>query len=147
MKVFLLADVEKVGARGEILKVSDGYGQNFLIPRKLAIEVTPENEEGFKKRQTVLEKRDQVIQTKTSLLADRIHKTEIVLKRKMHDDGKLYGSVSPQEIADVLASKGFSVAKNQIEFDKSIKAKGSYPVVVKLSSQLKPVITVRIVAE
>jgi len=69
------------------------------------------------------------------------------LKRKLHDDGKLYGSVNPSEIVDLLAAHGVSVAKNQIEMEKSIKEKGSYEVTIKLSSRLQPKVTLNIVSE
>jgi large subunit ribosomal protein L9 len=147
MKVFLLKDVEKVGLAGEIIKVSEGYALNFLVPRKLAIEVTAGNEKGFAKRAKVVEHRHEVIESKTSMVAEKIKALTVTLKRKMHDDGKLYGSINGSEIADVLKEKGISVAKNQIEIDKSIKEKGTYEVTVKLSSKLQPKLTVHVVAE
>lgn len=147
MRVFLLQDIEKVGIAGEIIKVSDGYATNYLLPRKLAVEVTQSNEKMFAKRTKVIEKRDEVIATKTSLLAERIKSTPLVLKRKVHDDGKLYGSVSPHEVVDLLAAKGISVSKSQIDFDKSIKAQGTYEVTIKLSSRLQPKLQLKIVPE
>lgn len=147
MKVFLLNDVERVGARGEIISVADGYAINFLFPRRLAVEVTPNNESTFKKRAKTIEHRATVIQTKTSLLAERIGDVELVIKRKMHDDGKLYGAISGQEIAELMSEKGFSIAKNQIEIDKSIKARGVYEVTIKLSSTLKPKVTLKVISE
>lgn len=147
MKVFLLKDVEKVGLAGEVIKVADGYGQNFLVPRKLGVEITAANEEFYKKREKTVEHRKEVIASKTSMLAEKISGTKLTLKRKMHDDGKLYGAVSSSEIADALSEKGISVGKSQIEFNKSIKSKGSHEVIIRLSSTLKPVITVTIVAE
>lgn len=147
MKVFLLKDVEKVGMAGEVIKVADGFAQNFLLPRKLAIQVTAANEEVMNKMIKRIEKREEVIATKTSMLAEKIKSIDIVLKRKMHDGDKMYGSINPQEIADALAEKGISIAKNQVEFDKSIKSKGVYTVTIKLSSQLRPALTVKVVAE
>lgn len=132
---------------GEIIKVADGFGTNFLLARKLAVEVTPNNEESFKKREKIVEKRKEVVATKTSMLAEKINGLKVTLKRKLHDDGKLYGSVNASEIVDVLAEKGISVTKSQIEFGKSIKAKGSHEVTIKLSSTLQPVINVNIVSE
>lgn len=146
MKVFLLKDVEQFGIKGEIVSTSDGYARNFLIPRKLAIEVTPENQDSLKHRVKVVEHRKEVVATKTSMLAEQIKSLELILKRKMHE-GRLYGSVSPQEVMDLLAEKGVSVSKSQIEFDKSIKTKGEYPVVIKLSSKLKPTLTLKVISE
>lgn len=147
MKVFLLKDIERVGISGEIVKVNDGYGLNYLIPNKLAVEVTEKNESFFKKRIKVVEHRQEVISSKTSMLAEKIKSLKLTIKRKMHDDGKLYGSVSPSEIVDVLAEKGVAVSKSQIEFGKSIKEKGTYDITIKLSSKLQPKVAITIIAE
>lgn len=147
MKVFLIKDVEKVGLSGEVLKVADGFGTNFLIPRKLAVEITPENEAFYKNREKKVEKRKEIIESKTSMLAEKIGSIKLVLKRKLHDDGKLYGSINASEIVDLLSEKGISITKAQVELDKAIKSKGSFPVTIKLSSKLKPVVTLNIVSE
>lgn len=144
MKVFLLKDVPQVGMANEIIKVTDGYAHNFLFPRKLAIEVTAENEQSFAKRTKIIEKRNEVIATQTSMLAEKIKSLQLTIKHKAHDDGKLYGSVNPAEIVDLLAAQGVKVAKNQIIFDKSIKAKGTYEVTVKLSARLQPKVTLQV---
>lgn len=146
MKVFLLKDIEKIGIAGEIIKTSEGYARNYLIPKKLAVEVTPQNEAQFVNRVKTVEHRKEVIATKTSMLAERIKSLELVLRRKMHDGGRLYGSISPHEVVDLLAEKGVSVAKNQVIFD-TIKMKGSYPITIKLSSKLQPTLTLRVVPE
>lgn len=154
MKVFLLKDVEKVGMANEIIKVTPGYAQNYLFPRKLALLVTPENEASFVGRRKVIEHRQEVIATKTSMQAEKIKATVLELKvdpRKVHKEGdsaeKLYGAVNAGEIVDLLAEKGISVAKNQIEFDKSIKTIGKHEVTIKLSSRLKPKLTLVVVLE
>ncbi len=147
MKVFLLKDIEKIGMAGEFVKVSDGFAANFLFPRKLAVAVTPENEVSLKQRVKVVEKRKEVIESKTSMLAEKIKSLTVVLKRKIHDNDKLYGSVAPHEIVDALAEKGVSVSKNQIKFDKPIKSKGLHTVTIKLSSKLQPLLTVKVVPE
>lgn len=147
MKVFLLKDVERVGLAGEIIKVKDGFADNFLIPGKMAVEVTPQNEKNFQAKIKVVEHRKEVVATKTSMLAEKIAALKLTLKRKMHDDGKLYGAVSAIEIVDLLAEKGFSVSKNQIDLDKSIKEKGTFQVTIKLSTKLQPKVALTIVPE
>jgi len=147
MKVFLLKDVEKVGCAGEMIKVQDGYAINFLFPRKLAIEITPLNEKSFTHRVKVIEKRQEVVASKTSQLAERIKSLTVTIKRKMHDGDKLYGALTEAEIVDALKEQGISISKSQVIFEKSIKAKGSHAVTIKLSSQLQPQVTVKVVAE
>lgn len=147
MFVYLLQDIEKVGLTHEIVKVSDGFAHNFLFPRKFAIEITPENRSQYEKKAVDVKNRKKVIESKTSMLAERIGALILTLKRKMHDNGQLYGSISSSEIVDLLAAQGVKVSKNQIIFNKSIKERGNYDVIIKLSSQLQPMCKVHVVAE
>lgn len=147
MKVFLRKDIERVGLSGEIIKIGDGYARNYLLPRGLAVEVTTKNEAFYQTQAKEVEDRKEVIATQTSMLAEKINSLKLTLKRKIHDDGKLYGAVNANEIVELLAKKGLSVSKNQVVIDKSIKEKGSYKVRIKLSSRLNPTVTVTVVSE
>lgn len=147
MKVYLLKNVEKVGVAGEILKVSDGFALNFLFPKKLAVQITPENEQYYESKKKMVEHRTEVIATETSMLAEKIKSLHITIKRKMHNGERLYGSISAGEIADELANKGIKVAKNQIILEKSIKEKGTFPITIKLSSRLQPTFKLTITPE
>ena len=147
MKVYLLKDVERVGIAGEVIKVTEGYGLNFLIPRKLAVAVNKSNETFYEKNAKKVEHRKDAIASKTSLLAEKIKETVVTLKRKMHNDGKLYGSINAIEIVDALALEGVVASKSQIFFDKTIKEKGVFDVTVKLTSSLQPKLKVKIIPE
>ncbi len=147
MKVYLLKNVESVGQAGEMIKVADGYASNFLLPRKLAVEITAANETLYVGKQKAVEQKKTVQTAQTSQLADKIGETTVVIKRKLHDDGKLYGALSAHEIADALSAKGIAVSKSQVDLTKSIKAQGTYEVTIKLSSRLQPKVTVRVVSE
>ena len=147
MKVFLRKDVEKIGMAGEIIKVNDGFARNFLIPRQLGVENTSGNESFYKKQLKTVEHRKEVISSKTSMLAEKIKGLKITIKRKMHDDGKLYGAINASEVVDALSLEGISISKSQVLFGKSIKSKGSYEVSLKLTANLKPVLKVTIVPE
>ena len=147
MRVYLLKDIEQIGFAGEIIKVKDGYAKNYLIPHKLAMQVTVTNEHMFAKKVNEVENRKKALESKTSMLAEKINKLKLTLKRKLHDDGKLYGSVSANEIVDLVAAEGIKISKSQVLFDKSIKERGAYDVKIKLSNALKPICAVKIVAE
>jgi len=147
MKVYLLKDTEKVGIAGEIVKVKPGFASNFLIPKKLAIAITPANEAFYKAKVKNVEHRKDVISSKSSMLAEKIKQLILTLKRKTHDDGRLYGAVNGVEVSELLAKEGVSVAKNQVDFGKSIKSTGQYKVTIKLSSKLKPQLTLKVVSE
>lgn len=147
MKVYLKKDVEKVGMAGEIIKVKEGFAINYLIPHGLAMAVTDANANFFKKRERTIENRKEVLSSQTSMLAEKINSMDLILKKKMHDDGKLYGALSSTDIVEKLAEKGVSIGKNQVIFGKSIKSKGAYEVTIKLSSRLQPKIRVTVVSE
>lgn len=147
MEVYLRKDVEKIGLAGEIIKVGDGFARNYLIPQGLAVEITSHNKNQYVAKIRKIENRKEVIASQTSMFAEKLKTIEVVLKRKMHDDGQLYGSINALEVVDALAAKGISITKSQVEFDKSIKSKGSFKVYIKLTTKLKPNITVTVIAE
>ena len=147
MKVILLQDVARLGRRAEIKDVPRGHALNFLIPRNLAVEIIPGNEKFYQKKMRGVENRKKTLESKTSMLAEKISKFKLTLKRKMHDDGKLYGSVSQSEIVDLLVQEGIKIAKNQVLFDKSIKERGTYDITIKLSNALQPKFALRISSE
>lgn len=147
MQVYLLKDVQCVGLAGSIIKVSDGYAKNYLIPNKLAVIVTNENAAFFKGKARKEQVVTQILSSKVAMLAERIKGLHVVIKERVHDDGKLYGAVGAEEIMAILKEKDITVNKKQIEFDKSIKSVGEHKVTVKLSSKLKPQLTVKVIAK
>jgi large subunit ribosomal protein L9 len=147
MKVYMLKDVKSVGLAGEVVKVKEGFGLNFLIPQKLALKITPQNEAFYEAKKREVVNREAVIATQTSMLAEKIKALHLVLKRKVHDDGKLYGAVNASEVVELMAAQGVAVSKSQIEFDKNIKERGSFEITVKLTTKLKPKVALKVVAE
>ncbi|HSC25125.1 MAG TPA: 50S ribosomal protein L9 [Candidatus Babeliales bacterium] len=147
MEVYLRQDIEKIGLAGEIIKVGDGFARNFLIPQGLAIEITSHNKGQYLSKIRKVENRKEVVASQTSMLAEKLSTIAVTLKRKMHDNGQLYGSINASEIVDALAEKGICITKSQVEFDKSLKSKGSFKVIIKLTSKLKSAVTVTIIAE
>jgi len=147
MEVYLRKDVEKIGLAGEIIKVGDGFARNFLIPQGLAVEITSHNKSQYISKIRKVENRKEVIASQTSMFAEKLSTVSLTLKRKMHDDGQLYGSINASEVVDALAEKGISITKSQVEFDKSIKSKGAFKVYIKLTTKLRPSITVTVISE
>jgi large subunit ribosomal protein L9 len=146
MNVFLLKDVVQVGLKNEIIKVSDGYAANFLFPKKLAVEVTKANENLYKEKARKVENRAAIIESTSSMLGDQIAKLSLKLKKKMHDNNKLYAAVNANEIVDLLKENKVSVSKSQVIFDKAIKEKGTFTVTIKLSSKIQPQFTLQVIA-
>lgn len=146
MKVYLLKDIERVGFAGEIIKVKSGYAQNYLFPNKLAILITDANEAEYLAKAKSFKNRKEAVATKTSMLAEKIKSLKFTIKRKMHEE-KLYGSINSSDVIGLLENEGIKVAKNQVIFDKPIKSQGSYDVTIKLSNQLQPKLTLKVVPE
>lgn len=147
MKVFLLKDVDKVGVAGEVIKTKEGFALNFLVPQKLGVIITADNEANFKNKIKSIENRKEVISSKTSMLAEKIKALKLVIKKKAHDKDKLYGAITNQEVADLLEAEGIKIAKSQVIFEKTIKTIGNHEVVIKLSNQLLPKLSLKVAAE
>lgn len=147
MKVYLLKDVENVGIAGEMLKVKEGYAQNFLIPKKMAVKITPKNEAFYSSRVKTVEHRKEVMASKTSMMGEKIKNLHLTIERKTHDDGKLYGAISSSEIVDLLAKEGITISKSQVNFTKNIKDKGEHSVEIKLTSKVKSSFTLKVLPE
>lgn len=145
MRIFMLKDVEKVGMEGQVVNVADGYANNFLLPRKLAIKVTKSDINFYKDRVTKKKVATEVLNSKAAMVAERIKSLHLTIKERAHDDGKLYGSVGAEEIVELLKAKDIKVNKKQIEFEKSVRAIGEHMVTIKLSSKLKPQLTLKVV--
>jgi large subunit ribosomal protein L9 len=143
----MLQDVEKVGMAGQVVKVSDGYATNFLIPRKLAKKVCENDEKFFSKRVVKAKLDAQVLNSKVAMLAERIKNMHLVVKERVHDDGKLYGAVGADEIVELLKQKDITINRKQVEFKKSIRTVGEHKVAIKLSSKFKPELMLKVVAK
>ncbi len=132
MEVVLIADVEKLGRKGDVIKVADGFGRNFLIPKKFGIQVTPFNlkqvEDAKIKIAKTLAKEIEDAKKQASLIVGLNAKFE----RKVGDKGQLYGSVTTQDIADFLKSKGFDIDKKRIRLDEPIRQLGEHPIRIKV---------------
>ena len=145
MEVILMQDVDKLGKAGERIKVRDGFSRNFLLPRKLAVPVTEGGLkflEAKKKRAEELRRQEK---EQASKLAERIGQWTCVLKAKVGTEGKLFGSITRQDIHDALHKEGFEIDKRKIDLSEPIHQIGEYRVKVRLHSeveiQLKVVVT------
>lgn len=145
MKVYMLKDVENVGMTGQIVKVSEGYAANFLIPRKLAQVVTAKNEAFLAERAKKAQVAADALTSKMAMMAERLKNVNITIKKRQHDDGKLYGAVSADDIVALLKEKDYSINKKQVVFKKSVRTVGDHKVAIKLSSKLQPEVSLKVV--
>jgi large subunit ribosomal protein L9 len=141
MEVILRDHVEHLGRRGEIVKVADGYARNYLLPRKLALPATDSNRKWVERERKIVEAKEAEERGGAEAIATRLAALEIAISRKVGDTEQLYGSVSNQDIADVLKEKGFDVDRRKILLPDAIKTLGEFTVPVKLhrdvTAQLK----------
>jgi len=132
MKVILLDDVSKVGRRGEVRDVSDGYARNFLIPKKLALSATAGNLKNLDHIKKQQEAKADRIKGDADATRRRIEVLTYEEHRQASEEGKLFGSVTAQDIADFLAAQGLKVERRRITLDEPIKALGETTVAVRL---------------
>ena len=136
MQVILKQDVEKLGKTGDIVKVSPGYGRNYLVPRKFAVEATPGNIKAVEIEKLAHAKRDQRDKDAASLLGQELVKLTVTVKRKTGEEGALYGSVTAQDIAEFLAGRQIEIDKRKIQLEDPIKAIGEYQVPIRLHREV-----------
>lgn len=148
MDVILKQDVQNLGSKDEIVKVRNGYGSNFLIPRGLAI---PANESNRKVLTETLKQRahkEEKIRTDAQAMAEKLTKTNIEVGAKVGESGKIFGSVNAIQLSEALKKKGFEVDRKNISLDtESIKTVGTYAAHIKLYKDIKVDIEFDVVAE
>lgn len=147
MELILLKDVEKVGRKGEVVRVRDGFARNFLFPQKLALAVTVENLVFVEEHKARAVKRHEKEKQAAVTLGAKLQATKVTLQVKAGEQGKLFGSVTSEDIATEISRRGFSVDKKQIGLKEPIRAVGSYPVSVELYPEVKVPVTVEVVQE
>ena len=147
MKVILMTDVPALGHRGETRDVANGYARNFLIPRKLAVAATPANLKNVEhlKRQRVREEHRALEMAKAT--ATRIEALTLAVTARASDDGRLYGSVSAQDVVEFLEKHQVPVEKRRVQLEEPIKALGDYKVPVRLHGDVTATLTVSVTAE
>ncbi len=148
MKVILTQDVKGTGAAGEVKEVADGYGRNFLIPRKLAVPASAGALRGVEQRKQADSKRAAAEETDARKLAERIAAESVVLRAKVGDQGRLYGSITSADIADELSRRlGQSVDKRRIELAEPIRHLGTFQAPIRLHRAVTANLSVEVQAE
>ncbi len=145
MKVILLQDVKGKGKKGQLLEVSDGYARNFMLPKKMAIEATPDAINTMKMNDKATQERIAREKAEAMAVAKQLRELTLVVTAKGGGAGRLFGSVTNQEIADALAKKaGIKLDKRKITISDPIKNVGTYTVQCKLGYEITAPLTVKI---
>ena len=147
MKIVLREDVDKLGDRGQVVNVAAGYARNFLFPKALAFEATPGNMRQIELRKKVWVVREAKETEEANKLAARISEIKLVIAKKVGEHDALYGSVTSQEIAELLKAKGFEVDRRKIHLQDPIRSVGTFEVTIKIHRQVSAKVSVEVVPE
>ena len=147
MKVILREDVEKLGKAGEIVKVADGYGRNFLIPKQLAVPADVRNVRTLEHDKRVIEARAKKTRKAAESLAEKVAAVAVTLPARAGEEGKLFGAITSRDIAEALEKAGVAVDRKLVQLAEPIKQLGDYKVKVKLGADIVPEISVSVVPE
>ena len=147
MKIILRQDVENIGRKGDIVNVAAGFGRNFLIPRKLGMEVTPSNMKTVEIERRALKKKVEQERLSFQDVIQKLNQVTLSFTRKAGEKDHIFGSVSAGDIKDELDKLGFEIDKKKIALDEPLKRLGNYSVPVKVFHDDKAEIKVAIVKE
>jgi large subunit ribosomal protein L9 len=136
MQIILQEDVEKLGTRGQVVDVAEGYARNFLLPRKLALEASAGNMKRLEKMRATFAKKEATEKGEAQKLAELLAGVSLELTRKAGENDQLFGSVTSADISEALAAKGFNVEKRKIALTEAIKVVGDFEIPVKLHREI-----------
>lgn len=147
MEVILKEDVPKLGHRGDVVKVATGYGRNYLLPNKLAIEATAANKKVIEQMKAAAVRKAQKDKSDAEALAKQFEGVSVTITRRAGEQDQLFGSVTSSDIAAELEKKGFTVDRRKLELDQPIKTVGEFTVPIHLFRDVKASIKVEVKKE
>jgi large subunit ribosomal protein L9 len=144
MEVILKEDVPKLGSRGDVVKVAEGYGRNFLLPKKLAIEATAGNKNVIEQMKAASVRRAQKDKSEAEALAQQLAGVTLSFTRRAGEHDQLFGSVTSSDIAAELEKKGFDIDRRKIVLDEPLKTVGEFPVAIRIFREVTGTIKVQV---
>ena len=147
MEVILKEDVPKLGSRGDVVKVAEGYGRNYLLPRKLAIEASKANKAVIEQMKAAAVRRQQRDKSEAEALARQLEAVSLSFQRRAGEHDQLFGSVTSSELASELEKKGFNIDRRKIHLDEPLKTLGDFKVQIRLYKDVNATVKVAIQKE
>jgi large subunit ribosomal protein L9 len=147
MEVILKEDVANLGHRGDVVKVADGYGRNFLLPRKLALQATAANKAVIEQMKAAAARRSATEKVQAEALLAQLEPVVLTFTRKSGENGHLFGSVTSADIAAELAAKGFEIDRRKIVLGDAIKSLGNHEISVKLHKEVTAHVKVKVIGD
>src|SRR5271167_2194997 len=147
MDVILREDVEKLGTRGQLVKVASGYARNFLLPKKMAVAATESNKKIVEQERQAHLKKDAKEVAEASDLAKLMAAVEVTIAHKAGENDQLFGSVTATDIATALEKQGYTIDRRKVHLDEPIKKLGDYKASVRLHREVSVEIPVHVIKE
>jgi len=144
MEVILLEKIARLGGMGDVVKVRDGYARNFLIPMSKALRASADNKKVFEERRHIIEEQNAKAKGLAEIEAKKLDGLVVTIVRQASQEGKLYGSVSVRDVAEVLKEAGHDVPKSQIIMTTIIKTIGEYKVRLMLHAEVTATVTLNV---
>lgn len=147
MEVILKEDISNLGHRGDVVKVADGYGRNYLLPKKLAMQATAANKAVIEQMKASAVRKSAKEKAEAEALVGQLNNVALVFERKVGENEHLFGSVTSADIAAQLEEKGFSIDRRKVQLDEPLRQVGEFHIPVKLHRDVTAHIAVTVKAE
>ncbi|MGA3015864.1 MAG: 50S ribosomal protein L9 [Bryobacteraceae bacterium] len=147
MEVILREDVDKLGNRGQVVKVAAGYARNFLLPKRLAVAATASNKKIIEQERQAHLRKDAKLEVEAQDLAKLISGVTVTIKQKAGENDQLFGSVTTKDVADALAAQNYVIDRRKVLLDEPIKQLGEFKVAVRLHKDVTAEVTVVVAKE
>jgi large subunit ribosomal protein L9 len=147
MEVILKEDINNLGHRGDVVKVADGYGRNFLLPKKLAMEATAANKAVIEQMKASAVRKSAKEKSEAEALVGQLNNVSLVFERKVGEHDQLFGSVTSADIAHALEAKGFNIDRRKVHLEEPLKQLGEFHVPVKLHREVTAHVAVTVKAD
>ena len=147
MEVILREDIERLGNRGQVVKVADGYARNFLLPKRLAVAATDANRKIVEQERQAHLRREAKQKSEAEDLSKLLAGVTVMIAQKAGENDQLFGSVTSKDVADALAQKNFTIDRRKVHLEEPIKQLGEFKVPIKLHKDVTAEVTVQVVKE
>jgi large subunit ribosomal protein L9 len=147
MEIILREDIEKLGARGEVVKVAAGYARNYLLPKRLAVPATDANKKIVEQERQAHLRREAKVEGEAKDLGKMLGSVAITISQKAGENDQLFGSVTSKDIAEALEKQGYTIERRKIALDEPIKTLGEFKVPIRLHREVTAEITVTVSKE
>jgi large subunit ribosomal protein L9 len=147
MDVILREDVEKLGTRGQLVKVAPGYARNFLLPNKMAVAATESNKKIVEQERQAHLRREAKVEGEAKDLSKMLETLSVTIRQKAGENDQLFGSVTSKDIAEALEAQGYSIERRKIALEEPIKSLGEFKVPIRLHREVTAEIAVHVLKE